>query len=60
MYAQSFFVTSVRGIGFEPTTSATIASGVTGRMKAAFAVRFRPTVFFFDPFAAFLAVFLAM
>jgi len=29
-------------------------------MKAAFAVRFRPPVFFFDPFAAFLAVFLAM
>src|SRR6187200_35607 len=29
-------------------------------MNAAFAVRFRPPVFFFDPLAAFLAVFFAM
>src|SRR5262245_58047714 len=35
MYAQSFFVTSVRGIAFAPTTSASVALGVTGFMKAA-------------------------
>jgi hypothetical protein len=29
-------------------------------MNAAFAVRFVPPVFFFDPVAAFLAVFFAM
>jgi hypothetical protein len=45
MYAHSFFVTSVRGIGFAPTTSASVALGVTGRMKAAFG--FRVLVFFF-------------
>src|SRR4030095_12406184 len=37
-----------------------VPSGATGRMNAAFAVRFPPPVFFFDPFAAFLAVFFAM
>src|SRR5215470_290052 len=37
-----------------------VPSGATGRMNAAFAVRLRPPVFFFDPFAAFLAVFFAM
>src|SRR5437879_11519582 len=35
MYAHSFFVTSVRGIGFEPTTSESAALGCTGFMKAA-------------------------
>src|SRR3954464_9620332 len=40
MYAQSFLVTSVRGIGFAPTTSDSVALGVTGRMKAAFGFRF--------------------
>src|SRR5262245_45016103 len=36
MYAHNFFVTSVRGIGFEPTTSESAASGATGFMNAAF------------------------
>src|SRR5262249_17663115 len=36
MYAHSFLVTSVRGIGFEPTTSESAASGATGFMNAAF------------------------
>src|SRR5260370_21319463 len=35
MYAHSFLVTSVRGIGFEPTTSESAALGCTGFMKAA-------------------------
>src|SRR5579884_3157978 len=39
MYAQSFFVSSVRGSGFEPTTSDNAASGVTGFMNAAFGLR---------------------
>src|SRR5688572_18561349 len=39
MYAHSRLVTSVRGIGLEPTTSASAADGVTGAMKAAFARR---------------------
>ena len=38
-------MTSVRGIGFAPTTSASVALGVTGLMKAAFG--FRVLVFFF-------------
>src|SRR5688572_33502362 len=46
MYAHSRFVTSVRGIGLEPTTSASAALGVTGFMNAAFGLR-----------AAFLAFF---
>src|SRR5262249_41261036 len=36
MYAHNFLVTSVRGIGFEPTTSESAASGATGFMNAAF------------------------
>ena len=47
---QSFLVSSVRGRPFEPTTSASFASGITGRMNAAFGFRFD---FFF---AAFLAI----
>src|SRR5215510_2639370 len=39
MYAHSFLVSSVRGSGFEPTTSDSAASGVTGFMKAAFGFR---------------------
>jgi hypothetical protein len=39
-------VTSVRGIAFEPTTSASVALGVTGLMKAAFGFRFDPPFFF--------------
>src|SRR5262245_13050424 len=44
MYAHTFLVTSVRGIAFEPTTSASVSLGVTGFMKAAFG--FRPLFFF--------------
>src|SRR2546421_12319551 len=36
MYAHSFLVTSVRGIGFDPTISESAASGETGFMNAAF------------------------
>jgi hypothetical protein len=54
MYAHSFLVTSVRGIGFEPTTVASCGLGVIGFMNAAFGVRFL-AVFF----AAFLVVFRA-
>src|SRR3954471_20641495 len=39
MYAHSFLVISVRGIGFEPTTSASAALGWTGFMNAAFGFR---------------------
>src|SRR3954454_22507326 len=39
MYAHSFLVISVRGIGFEPTTSASAALGCTGFMNAAFGFR---------------------
>src|SRR5690606_27176331 len=52
MYAQSFLVTSVRGNGFGPTTTARSGLGVIGFMKAAFGFR---AAFFF-----FLTVFLAM
>src|SRR5262245_36885290 len=51
MYAQSFLVSSVLGMPFEPTTSASFASGITGRMNAAFGFRFD---FFFAAF--FLAI----
>jgi hypothetical protein len=33
-------VSSERGIGFEPTTAASLSSGCTGLMKAAFGLRF--------------------
>src|SRR5262245_13356427 len=49
MYAHSFLVTSVRGIAFAPTTSASVPLGVTGLMKAAFGLR---AVFFFAVFFA--------
>src|SRR5712691_5872851 len=39
MYAHSFFVTSVRGIGFVPTTSESAGLGCTGFMNAAFGLR---------------------
>jgi hypothetical protein len=44
MYAQSFFVTSVRGIGLSPITADKSRLGVMGFMKAALALR---AVFFF-------------
>jgi len=39
MYAQSFLVTCVRGMGLEPTTCARALSGCTGCMNAALGVR---------------------
>src|SRR5688572_1557401 len=39
MYCQSFFVTSVRGIGFEPTTGASCADGVMAFMNAGLGAR---------------------
>src|SRR5687768_12079921 len=56
MYCHSFFVTSVRGIGEEPTTAESCALGCMAFMKAAFGVRF--AAFFAGAFffaAAFLA-----
>jgi hypothetical protein len=53
MYAQSFFVTSVRGIAFEPTTSASAGLGVITFMNAAFG--FLALFFFAVFFAAFFA-----
>src|SRR5688572_31541390 len=40
MYAHSFFVTSVRGIGLDPTIPASAGLGVTGFMNAAFGCLF--------------------
>src|SRR2546425_5967463 len=40
MYSQSFLVTCVRGIAFDPMTSASMSLGVIGFMKAA--LGFRP------------------
>jgi hypothetical protein len=39
MYAQSFFVSSGRDNGCEPTTAASLSSGWTGLMKAGFGLR---------------------
>src|SRR5437762_12456512 len=39
MYAQSFLVTSVRGIGLVPMTAPSLALGVIGFMNAAFGFR---------------------
>src|SRR5690242_8773952 len=49
MYAQSFLVTSVRGIGLAPITSPSCGLGVIGFIKAAFGFRA-------DFFAAFFAM----
>src|ERR1700704_4783552 len=61
MYCQSFFVTSVRGIGELPTTLARSLLGCIGFMNAALGVRFLPEdlrrLLFF--FVAFLDDFLA-
>jgi hypothetical protein len=54
MYAQSFFVTSVRGIALEPTTSERVADGCIGFMNAALGFRFE-VVFFLDFVARFFA-----
>jgi hypothetical protein len=53
MYAHSRLVTSVRGIGFEPTTSASAALGVTGFMNAALGLR---AGFFFELLTVFLTI----
>jgi len=39
MYAQSFFVSSGRDSGCEPTMAASLSSGWTGFMKAGFGLR---------------------
>ena len=39
IYAQSFFVSSGRDSGVEPTTAASLSSGWTGFMKAGFGLR---------------------
>jgi hypothetical protein len=64
MYCQSFFVTSVRGIGVLPTTLERSLLGCIGLMNAALGVRFLPEdlrrLLFRPPFfAAFLDDFLA-
>src|SRR5690242_14184570 len=65
MYCQSFFVTSVRGIGFVPTTDPSCADGVIGFMNAGFGARFAffagacfAAAFLGAFFAAFFAPFL--
>src|SRR5260221_443751 len=45
MYAHSFLVTSVRGIAFDPTTSASLSLGCTGILNAAFGLRFAAAFF---------------
>src|SRR5437762_849309 len=45
MYCQSFLVTSVRGIGVEPTTAESCALGCIGFMNAALGTRFLPVDF---------------
>src|SRR3954470_17051905 len=55
MYAQSFFVTSVRGSGAVPTTVPSCALGVIGFMNAAFGTRLAPLFFAVFFVAAFLA-----
>src|ERR1035437_193304 len=56
MYAQIFFVSSVRGIGDIPTTAPTTASGCTGFMNAAFGLRFAFFAFFAAGVLGFLFV----
>src|SRR5262249_38253472 len=55
MYAHSRLVTSVRGIGFAPTTSCSAGLGLTGRMNAAFG--FRADFFLAPALVVFFAVF---
>jgi hypothetical protein len=52
MYAQSLLVTSVRGRGLLPTTSASAALGVMGFMNAGFGFRFAAVLFFAGLLAA--------
>jgi hypothetical protein len=54
MYAHSFFVTSVRGSAFDPTTAASDALGVIGFMKAALGLRFAATFFVVAFFVAII------
>src|ERR1700689_4748985 len=57
MYCHSFLVTSVRGIGEEPTTAASAAVGCIGFMNAAFGLCFDAAFFFSGRFAADFAAF---
>jgi glucose/arabinose dehydrogenase len=52
MYAHSFLVTSVRGMGEEPTTAASCGLGVIGFMNAAFGFRFEAVFLRADFFTA--------
>jgi hypothetical protein len=45
MYAQSFFVSSGRDSGCEPTMAASLSSGWTGLMKAGFGLRLEGFLF---------------
>src|ERR1051325_1448794 len=58
MYAQSFFVTCVRGMAPLPTTALSAALGCIGFMNAAFGLRLAPPFFFafFAPFRFFAAI----
>ena len=63
MYIQSFFVTSVRGIGLVPTTAPSCSLGCIGFMNAAFGVRFAPDFLVADLrdfFADFEALFMPL
>ncbi len=55
MYSHTFLVTSVRGIGVEPITAASVGEGVIAFMNAALGVRFLAGAAFFAGAAAFLA-----
>lgn len=57
MYAQSFLVTSVRGIELLPITAASVELGVIGFMKEGFGLR--PLFFFFAGLRATLRTFFA-
>jgi hypothetical protein len=59
MYTHSFFVTSVRGSGFDPTTMESAALGIIGFMNAALGVRLTRAFFagFFFAVAFFGAAF---
>src|ERR1019366_5204745 len=55
MYSQTFFVTSVRGIGVAPMTAERMADGVIGFMNAALGLRGAAGFFTAGFFAAGLA-----
>src|SRR5690606_17299752 len=60
MYAQTFLVISVRGMGESPTTAASSALGVIGFMNAGFGARLRALFFAADLRVVLRALFLAV